>query len=333
MRFIKEKIKDITTNLLNIHNHGEKKDIIILSSPRSGSTWLMELIYSQPKIKFINEPFNKYILDHNNFFPIETRYNYLSLNSKEKRLMSDYFKKNKPINHFGPVKVFAKDYNFKTNRRVIKIIRANNLIEWFLNETDFQIIYLIRHPIAQSISCMKRGHVSFYKLKKYVNGESEYFQNNLFLSKNLNGEQKEFLLEINKSGSKLEKFVTEWCLDNLLPLKMTYSKCHDLITITYEEMVLNPYKTIDLLYEKLNLEDKGRLTSKIKKPSKTTDSSTKETKNNIKRWNPEFLISKWRKKITKREEADLFEILKMFSIDAYKEGSNMPTKNLLNFLE
>ena len=51
----KEVLKKILTNI-NLHQHGNKNDILILSSPRSGSTILMEMIYANSNIKYINEP-------------------------------------------------------------------------------------------------------------------------------------------------------------------------------------------------------------------------------------------------------------------------------------
>ena len=44
--------------LFNIHRSSEKPSVLIFSSPRSGSTWLQELIWSQPEFKYVNEPLN-----------------------------------------------------------------------------------------------------------------------------------------------------------------------------------------------------------------------------------------------------------------------------------
>ncbi len=43
---------------LSIHGSGSDPDIIIHATPRSGSTWLMEVLGSEPHTKFISEPFS-----------------------------------------------------------------------------------------------------------------------------------------------------------------------------------------------------------------------------------------------------------------------------------
>ena len=72
--YYKEIIKKIVTNI-NIHiratlDNEKNKDLLILSSPRSGSTMLMEMIYANRNVKFINEPLDKNYLDFNGYLPI-----------------------------------------------------------------------------------------------------------------------------------------------------------------------------------------------------------------------------------------------------------------------
>ena len=50
-------IKLFLKSISNIHRD-EGNNVLIISNPRSGSTWLMEMIWSQNKFKAINEPLN-----------------------------------------------------------------------------------------------------------------------------------------------------------------------------------------------------------------------------------------------------------------------------------
>ncbi len=54
----KKSVKYLLNIVSNVHIQGEKKNIFIFSTPRSGSTWLMEIIASQSGFKFYDEPFN-----------------------------------------------------------------------------------------------------------------------------------------------------------------------------------------------------------------------------------------------------------------------------------
>ena len=42
----------------SIHRPGKLPHVFLFTTPRSGSTWLMELIWSQPGFKAVNEPFD-----------------------------------------------------------------------------------------------------------------------------------------------------------------------------------------------------------------------------------------------------------------------------------
>jgi len=325
-RYLKEEYKEIITKYFNIHvSSNNVKDIIILSSPRSGSTWLMSLICSERGMKFVNEPLNKYILDFNKFLPIQTKWNYFTLNHYEERILKKYFLREEPIRHFGPLNLLSRDYNFLTNRRIIKIIRANNLIKWFYNELGFMVIYLIRHPIAQSISCIERNHVPFLKTTVKVDCDLDFIKNSKFYYEYLTDLQRDTLQNIYKNGSLIEKFILEWCLDNMIPLK--YLENQDkIILLTYEGLILDPENSLNYITRKYELNNFTRMIEKLNVPSKTADSSGNYTRNKIKDWDPKYLIGKWTSKISKRIIGQLFKIVEMFGIDLYNENSLIPKK-------
>lgn len=318
--FIREPVKKALT-AFNIHRQGEKKDILILSAPRSGSTWLMEVIYSQPGIKYINGVLAKNLLDYHNLLPIRHRWRYCHLEPHEEPLLRDYFGDERKTRIFGPKNLLGRDYNFYTDRRVIKLIRANPLCEWFANNLDVHMVYLIRHPIAQSLSSIRRGHN--HDIEEFVNDET-------FVNSYLNGELVNLVTDILETGSKLEKFVTSYCLDNLVPLRKL-DEHPDWLVITYEELVLRPKEVIELLCEKLELEDKQAMLSKITVPSKTTDSSTAATRLRITKQDSGFLVNKWRQEVTEEQEKSAFHLLDRFGINPYERNGGMPNSRLLNF--
>ena len=42
--------------LANVHRQGEKPNIFLFSTARSGSTWVVEMLATQPGMKLIDEP-------------------------------------------------------------------------------------------------------------------------------------------------------------------------------------------------------------------------------------------------------------------------------------
>lgn len=309
-RFFKETLKRLVTSLGNHHETGNKPDILILSSPRSGSTWLMNMLYKMPGVKYINEPLSMEILNFNKMLPISTRRDYLSLTKDEKIIIRDYFSNDKKIKHFGPYNIFNRDYKYFTNRRIIKVIRANALLPWFLETFDFQIIYLMRHPIPQSISSINRGHYCAI---------NEYLADDYYKNKYLTEDVIDFVAHISKVGSQLEKYMTEWCLDNLVPIKYLDKNSHkNCLIITYEELVLEPIKMIEMISEKYDLDYSDNLIDQIRKPSKVTDSSTAQTISKIREGDSTYLVEKWKKDIHGLLEKKLMKILSIFEIHIYQ---------------
>lgn len=321
-RFFKELYKGFVTTFLNFHRQAEAADIVILSSPRSGSTWLMELVATQPGIKAIDEPLNKNLLDYHCLLPIETRWNYLDLAAEEKKILTEYFLTDQEIRRFGPLKAFHKNYHFFTDRRVIKVIRANALIDWFARDLNLDVIYLLRHPIAQSLSCARRSHHS--QIADYLNHPG-FAQN--YISESL----RSYLRNLIERGDRLEQYVAEWCLDNVVPIQKSEQDDRDCLVVTYEELVLNPIETIDLLCKKLNLRAREKMVSRVAVPSKVTDSSTEQTLEKIRQGDRRHLVTKWRKKISPSVEMDLFSILDRFEIDVYSRGNSLANSKWLHF--
>jgi len=281
----------------------------------------MELLSSEPGCKFINEPLNREILNGTNVLPIRTRWNYLSLTSYEEQIMKDYFQNDDRISCFGPISPFSNTFDFITNRRVIKVIRANALIEWFINNFDYHIIYLIRHPIAQALSCISRGH------RCEIN---EYMRNRDYIRRYLSNGMVDRLKEICRSGSAIEMFVAEWCLENVPPLTL-WDKRKDFLVLTYEELVLKPRQIISVLCRKLNLKFPSEIMTRINQPSRSTDSSTKATVESIKNARAQFLISKWEKEVNTKQKDCLFEILNIFEIDTYSPTCLTANDSLMHF--
>ena len=49
------------------------------------------------------------------------------------------------------------EFEFRSDRLVLKITDANSMIDWFDENYDLDIVYLSRHPIPQALSCIRNG--------------------------------------------------------------------------------------------------------------------------------------------------------------------------------
>lgn len=311
----------MVTRGFNRHRPGARGDIFIFSAPRSGSTWLMEAIYTQPGVKYINEPLAKTILDYHGFLPIRTRWDYLALTASERAILAAYFRGDEKIRHFGPWNIFDRRYAFRSHRRVFKIIRANALIEWFLDELGGDYVFLIRHPIAQALSSIRRGHEC--AVRDYV-AEPE------FAERYLTDDRRRHIDRVLREGGLLEQFVLEWCLDNLVPLEVG-ARRPEVLVVTYEELVLRPELMFGLLADRLALPDAARMLAYARRPSMVTDSSTPATVAGIRQGDRWRVLGGWADRVSEEVQEQLFEIVSGSGIHAYRFGDPLPDRSLQHF--
>jgi hypothetical protein len=153
----------------------------------------------------------------------------------------------------------------------------------------------------------------------------------VYSNRYLNDALKIYLQKLIESSDQLEKYVAEWCLDNLVPIRKSEHPNCNWMAMTYEELVLNPIETIDLLCRKLDLHHRERLISRWAVPSKVTDSSTEYTLEKIKQGDRCHLVTKWKKSVSPNLEANLFNVLKRFQIDVYTMGEYLASPKWLHF--
>lgn len=315
-------IKNLIGKYLNIHKKGNNKDIFIFSTRRSGSTRLLELIHSQQGIKYSDQPFDLgHYNPYKNRLPQFQDTKFIHLNSYEGHVVKSYINKilNDEIQVDPSWNLFRGDYNLFTNRYVVKILNANALIGWFSNNFDVQIIYLIRHPIPTALSIIKRNWNS--AVDAYLN--NEYYKKNY-----LNDDQIVFAKKIKKNGTELQIYVLEWCLENLVPLRLLKQYDKQWIILSYEELIINYELVINLLCEKLCLEDKEKMLRMEYKPSHTTVGESIDQIQERKKW---LMLKRWKNKLSDDEEEENMKILEMFAIDAYNVREFIPNKSLINY--
>jgi hypothetical protein len=309
------KIKKITS----FHRqNSNKKNVMIFSTARSGSTWLMELIASSGKFKIINEPFLFYKYQ-NNIYPLQKGWEYLLPGNDRKRKIENYFNELIYKNHEEFIPAFYKsNYHIITDQVIFKILRTKDMINWYKNEFNTKVIYLLRHPIATNLS-----RVKYSRLPLFLNNEK-------FITTFLDKNSIDYAQSILQNGDELQKKVLDWCLQNLPALK--FSDKSDWFKIYYEDLVLKPYDTLKKLSDFLDTNSINRKMEKTlykaSSSSHLSGSKTQKILNDPRKLkeNRRFLIDKWSKEVTKLEEENVFEILDTFNISEYVIGSSMPVK-------
>lgn len=323
---MKEYLKIFIGKFLNWHNRSsQKKDIFLFAGRRSGSTWIMEVIASQPGIKYSDQPPNwkmhKRYLSKINSDPFEIT----SLTERESEVLCQYFTDlvNDEIQVSPPWNIFEETYSFITNRYVLKITDALAILPWFVSRFDANFVYFIRHPIPTSQSIDNLG---------WDPTVTAFLEDEAYLQKNFDSEQIDFAKRINSEGSTLEKLTLEWALKNFIPLNYIFKEHgKELLVMSYEELVLNHEKSIGLLSRNLDLPEVEKLEESIQKPS---SNARGRSRREIREREQDYMVTKWSDKVTQREKRKVDKILSVYNLDRfYKAEKFLPKDALINFSE
>jgi len=208
---------------------------------------------------------------------------------------------------------FSEFWHPVTDRILYKILFAcEDDIDWFARRLDVCVVMLLRHPIPVALS-----REEFPRLQSLlVPPFSDFFS----------AEQIDFARHIARNGSKFEIAVLDWCLQNALPLRQ---RKDDWLVLGYEQLVVDPQSVIDVLAARLDLHDPDAMARAVFRASNSTAKSGADSRSVLQdperlRENRQWLIERWKKKVSAQQEEAAYGMLERFGIDFYERGSFMP---------
>jgi hypothetical protein len=291
--------------------------IFMTGAPRSGTSWLMEVLESISGYTFIFEPLNPiffpeiskiglldnpYIKADKQWIELE-RYLERAFTGRIYSTMSPYNFKIIPITH-----------RLLNNKLIVKSIRLNRALPWITNRFKLRSnILLIRHPCSVIVSQLKTGFCGYY-------ADSPPY-NNIFPTKKmiLRDVEKIDIIDstiyekLKKIETKEEILATAWCLDYFVPLSSP--RPYKWITVFYEKLVKEKEsETIRILKEIGEEKLTKSMIKGLQKPSMLTLESEKQFVNNA-----EKQLSKWKKTLSEKQVKDILKILSIFNLDFYSQ--------------
>jgi hypothetical protein len=304
----------------NLHRQGNEPNIFLFATPRGGSTWVMEIIASQPGFKYYDEPFN---VRRDNVMRTGLFPNWESLmpETADTERIVGYLNGlvDGQHRHMNPPP-FRPHHRLLTNRIVFKIHELEHLIGTIARRCRGQVVYLLRHPVPTTLSRQVFPRLELLLRSAYYN-EAIPDQSRV-----------REIRRLGESGSHLQRGIVSWCYENVTALRQAD---FDGLFITYEEMVLNPVRSCGLLIERLRLGDRDAMLRAFDEPSTNINMSTDETQNMMNdadaRRRRVFLVSKWQNRVTPRDLADASMILDLFGLDCYTGDALLPHRRYLHF--
>lgn len=317
---LQQQLKLAVKAVSNFHRPGGKRDIFLFATPRGGSTWLMEIIASQPSIKFFDEPLSprRANVAYSRLFP---DYDALMPETNDADVIIGFLQDLQAgrRGYMNPTP-FQRNHRVFTRRALFKIHEIEHLIHEVENRCNASIVYLLRHPIATSISRHTLPRLDLFLRSPYYAAILEPAAR---------------LAEVRalaSTGSPLQRAVVSWCFENLIALSRPGKRW---LVVTYEELVLNPAKSCELLLARLDLPDRRAMMSTFERPAANITMSHAETLEAMcspdARQRRYKLVTKWMNQISEQDIEDAAQVLTAFGIDAYSAHSALAASRYLHF--
>ena len=220
---------------------GVRDTTLVVSTGRSGSTWVGELINHRNEYRVVFEPFRGDRVRKARPF---RRGHYIDPRQQEHPLAST-------IDSLlaGRVRSWWTDEQNRrrlARRRIVKEIRLTNLLPWIrARHSELRIIYAVRDPVVVAQSWLELGWGDDLDV---LLAQDELMAEFAGLRASI--------AEIARDGDIIERHVLRWCLENAIPLTREVPDVH---RVVYEELRREPDREIRRLFAYLGEDASGAL--------------------------------------------------------------------------
>lgn len=282
------------------NNIDPRKNIVIFSDPRGGSTWLAEILNSCLMRPVLWEPL--YPWDRGN-----TLFTGLGFSWRQEIPEHEEWPESERIFERLFRGKILTDWNtrfsspssfFLADRMIIKFCRANGMAEWLLRKFSFETrpIVLLRHPFGVAASQLKKGPWDKHP-SHFIIPDSPY--NDRYL------ENIDFL---NNIETKAEKHVAQWCITNE-PLLRESAK-NKFLFVYYEDLIEFFDLELQRIADEVGITIDGDMVEILRKHSRTTNPNDPTL-------SPQRQIAKWKEAFEPDTIRRLVAVLEHFGVEAY----------------
>jgi hypothetical protein len=283
-----------------------RRPILLAGTGRGGTSWLLDLLSSEPDYRPVFEPlhpynvpgaepfYDLYVLESDDqpalerfftdvFFgkPAEGWLRWMTLrtarNESVLRLLA------RSVYHYHRYKPFAQ-------KRVVKIINGNLLLRWLAARLNPRIIFLIRHPCAVISSQRKMGwSLDVQRFLAQPRLVTQFLAPHVGL--------------IEAAATPLEKLTVRWCIENVVPLTQMREGSLRNRPFFFEDLVREPEQTLDAILRHASMpEDEiARFIHRMKARMPP---------------HPDTLHA-WKRRLSGHEQRHILDVVARFGIDVY----------------
>jgi hypothetical protein len=304
----------------NVHRQGPDPNIFLFATARGGSTWVMEILASQPGIKYYDEPFNirRDNVQRTGLFP---NWESLMPDTGDPERMIGFLQAladgRYPTMNPPP---FRRNHRFRTSRIVFKIHEAEHLMGTIARRCHGTIVYLLRHPIPTTLSRKVFPRLELFAASPFY----ERLIDDAARVREIRG--------LAAGGTHLQRGIVSWAYENLIPLTRPD---FDGLTVSYEELLLNPERSCDLLLQRLHMPDRVAMLTAFDVPAANITMSNADTlalmNDDDFRRRRSQMVTKWKGRVSAADEAEVTRIMQLFGLDVYDGTNPLPARRYLHF--
>lgn len=309
---VNAKIKHIIEKIrISVKKEANKKPIVISGSPRTGSTWFMEILSYFERTYSIFEPLHPSWFEDADNLDIGFR-PYIDPDQENpdfKQFLNYIFEGGRISNnpHFDYSQIYSR---FKGDVPVIKFVRANRALQWIAKKMELNSCFLlIRHPCATISSQLKTGYTGYIDdsySKNIIPSKSDIIKD----IREIDIIPNEKIDIVKNAKNKIEILSIIYSLDYYIPLY--YLDKYKINLVTYEDLLLNPKETIKDISAITGLDyDKRKILKNVVKPSQMTEQE---------KINRKHQLSKWRNNLKERQINSIFNIVRSFDVKIYGDS-------------
>lgn len=303
--------------------------LLIIGTPRSGTSWLMEIFESISGYTYLFEPLNPI------FFPETVSVGFQS---------RPYIPPDKPwgegeeylrkaftggiFSHLSPYWFKPRNlmHRLLGNKLIVKSVRMNRLLPWIVNRFTLRsIIFIIRHPCAVIASQCKTGFYGYHAANPPYMNIIPIRGMILQEARQIDGLEKKILDRLKAINTQEEVLAAAWCLDNYIPLSST--KPYPWITVIYEKITTQGEKEINRIMSKIGVQKiPPSVFRYLKVPSMLT---LEKERKMVKK--ADVHLGKWKTALSEKQIERILKVVSIFGLDFYNEDIEPDyeqTKNL-----
>ena len=292
----------VVAAILRRHRFRAEDAVVLSCDPRSGSTWLSEILDAVAPSAVIWEPFHvdnvREVRDlgfsWRQYIPPDADW------PEAEALVRDILE-GRVVNQWTSWASSLSDFRH-ADRLIVKCCRANGFLPWMVRRIDFKRrpIHFLRHPFSIAASQIKMGNFGTDGMEaELVKGR---YADELSDSADY----------IRGLSTDEERIVAMWCRTQKAALEdpVTASK---VVRICYEDLTLHPEREIARLFEGWGEPVPEAIHAHVRKASRMTQGD------NLKQ-SPEEQVSKWQSIFSEAQIAKMAKILVDFEIKVYDDS-------------